>query len=250
MHDLREDRSWIVETHDGSVYESCPKGCALIVSEKRTTVSPISTRMETMLTNVLKHLLTNVLPAANDYERAEIELSHAFARNADPSTWEREGQQAKRRAAEVAIAIDGLADRAASVLGLAAEQVRQQVASRCIVGDVKRDGCIERVCAVANAYKHSGPLNAKHPITSESDVLATGAGFGIDGFRVGKFSGIEVLVNQKDGTVRKFLGDVPWSIAGWFNFLADQATRLPSEEFLVCGLVVNGKASAAPVSGP
>jgi hypothetical protein len=95
-------------------------------------------------------------------------------------------------------------------------------------------------------------LNAKHPITSESDVLATGAGFGIDGYGVGKFSGVEVLVNQKDGAVRKFLGDVPWSIAGWFRFLADQGVTLPLEEFVVCGLVVKARSSTAmaPASGP
>ena len=179
-----------------------------------------------MLTNTLDHLMTNVLPAARDYKQAENELSRAFDRNADPSTWQREGQQAKRRAAEVAIAIDGLADRAASALGLTPEIVRRQVGGYCSIDGVKRDGCIERVCAVANAYKHSGPLNAKHPISSESDVLATGAGYGIDGYGVGKYSGVEVLMNQKDGTVRKFLGDVPWAIAGWFQFLAGQGVAL------------------------
>jgi hypothetical protein len=196
--------------------------------------------------------MTNVLPAARDYAQAENELSRAFDRDNDPDMWEGEGQQAKRRAAEVAIAIDGLADRAASALGLTPEQVRQQVASGCIIDGAKRDGSIERVCAVANAYKHSGPLNAKHPITSESDVLATGAGFGIDGYGVGKFSGVEVLVNQKDGAVRKFLGDVPWSIAGWFKFLADRGVALPPEELVVCGLVVKAGSSTAtaPASGP
>src|SRR5258708_38090339 len=167
-----------------------------------------------MLTNTLSHLLNNVIPAARDYEHAEKELSSAFARDPDPQTWTVESQQARRRAAEVAIAIDGLADRAALALDLKPDQVRTDVTSRSTIDDIARSGCIERICAVANAYKHSGPLRAKHPINSESDVLATGVGYGIDAFSVGKFSGVEVLVNQKDGSVRKFLGDVPWSIAG------------------------------------
>jgi hypothetical protein len=40
-----------------------------------------------MLTDALNHLLNNVLPAACDYERAEEELTAAFARDADPGSW-------------------------------------------------------------------------------------------------------------------------------------------------------------------
>lgn len=199
-----------------------------------------------MHADVLSHLLNNVLPAARDYEQAEKELSTAFARDDDPKQWVIEGQQVKRRAAEVAIAIDGLADRTASALSLTPDQVRAQVALYCVIGTVHRAGCIERVCAVANAYKHAGPLRAKHPIVSESDVLATGAGYGIDGFGVGKFSGVEVLVYQKNGEVRKFSGDVPWAIAGWFSFLADHGVAIPPEDFVVCNLPVH--AGAAPAT--
>src|SRR5215467_10946964 len=167
-----------------------------------TKAWPWRWRRTKVLSNTVHHLMTNVLPAARDYEQAEDELSHAFARDADPKTWQQEGQQAKRRAAEVAIAIDGLADRAAAALGLTPEDVRKQVARRCVIGGATRPGSIERVCAVANAYKHPGPLHTRHPITSESDVLATGAGYGIDAFGVGKFSGGEVLVNQKDGCAK------------------------------------------------
>jgi len=51
------------------------------------------------------------------------------------------------------------------------------------------------------------PLNAKHPITSESDVLATGAGFGIDGYGVGKFSGVEVLGEPERRSRAKIPGE-------------------------------------------
>lgn len=150
----------------------------------------------------------------------------------------------KRRTSELSIAMDGLADRAATALGLEPDAVRLQVATRCEINRVKRSGCIERICAVANAYKHSGPLNRKHPITSESDVLATGAGYGIDAFGTGKSSGVEVLVKQKDGTIRKMLADVPFAVAGWLKFLADHNTPLPSPEICVCGMTVT------PVSPP
>jgi hypothetical protein len=192
-----------------------------------------------VLTDTLAHLLNNVIPAARDYEQAEYELTRAVERDADPNSWAEEGQRAKRCAAEVAIAIDGLADRAASALSLTADEVRAQVAHRCVISGATRPGCIDRVCAVANAYKHAGPLRPKHPINSESDVLATGAGYGIDGYGVGKYSGVEVLVNQKDGTTCKFLGDVPWSISGWFRFLADHGAPATTTNYIVCGLEVN-----------
>jgi hypothetical protein len=191
-----------------------------------------------MLKGTLTHLLNNVIPAADDYERAENDLTRAFTRNADPLSWTAQGQLAKRRAAEVAVAIDGLADRTAATVGLTPDEVRAKVATLCVINGALRSGCIERVCAVANAYKHAGPLRAKHPIHSESDVLATGAGYGLDAYGVGKFGGVEVLVNQKDGTVRKFLADVPWSIAGWFRFLADHGAAIPARDYVVCGLTV------------
>jgi hypothetical protein len=86
---------------------------------------------------------------------------------------------------------------------------RNAVAPYCTIDSVARPGSIERVCAVANAYKHAGPLRSKHPVASESDILAAGAGYGIDGNGIGKFGGVEVLVTERGGSVRKFLGDVP-----------------------------------------
>jgi hypothetical protein len=189
---------------------------------------------KTALDSMLNHLLHNVLPAARDYEAAEDELSLAFIQ--DPG--EQQGQQAKRRAAEVAIAIDGLVDRAAKALGLSKGEVRRQVASRCRIDRVPRPECIKRVRAVANAYKHAVLDDETLPITSESDVLATGPGYGVDGYGLGKFSGVEVLVHQKNGKQRKFLADVSWSIAGWFQFLADQGAVLPLQEYVVCNRIV------------
>jgi hypothetical protein len=62
----------------------------------------------------------------------------------------------------------------------------------------------------------SASVPHKHPVASESDILATGAGYGIGGYGIGKFGGVEVLVTERNGTVRKFLGDVPWAISGFW----------------------------------
>ena len=61
----------------------------------------------------LDHLLHNVVAAAADYRAAEQALTQVY--NADPTSaaWETAARTAKRRAAEVAIAIDGLTDRCA-----------------------------------------------------------------------------------------------------------------------------------------
>jgi hypothetical protein len=85
----------------------------------------------------------------------------------------------------------------------------------------------------------------------EGDILAIGAGYGIDTYGVGKFSGVEVLVNQRDGNVKKFMGDVPWAIAGWFRFLAAGGASLPAHDYVVCGLrVLIAGVAAAPSGGP
>jgi hypothetical protein len=71
-----------------------------------------------------------------------------------------------------------------------------------------RDGAMVRVSGAANAYKH-GNLNAnRHPISSDGDVLATSAGYGVDGFGLGKYDGVEVILTLKNGEKRKFNPDV------------------------------------------
>jgi len=107
------------------------------------------------------------------------------------------------------------------------------------INGIVRQGCVERVCAVANAYKHALLSDPKHPIRSEADVLVVGAGYGVDGYGLGKYSGIEVLVRQIDDEQHKFLADAPFAIAGWFAFLKQQGALLPGNRFTVCGLPVN-----------
>jgi hypothetical protein len=75
-------------------------------------------------------------------------------------------------------------------------------------------------------------------LTSFGDILAVGAGYGVDGYGIGKFSGVEVILHLADGTQRKFLGDLPYSIAGWFEFLKANGAVLPSDPIKVCNLPV------------
>jgi hypothetical protein len=70
-------------------------------------------------------------------------------------------------------------------------------------------------------------------------VLVVGAGYGIDGYGLGKYGGIEVMVHQTDGQKYKFLADLPFVIAGWLAFLKQQGAPLPADRLTVCGLPVN-----------
>lgn len=70
-------------------------------------------------------------------------------------------------------------------------------------------------------------------------MLVVGAGYGIDGYGLGKFAGIEVMVHQTNGEQRKFLADVPYSIAGWIAFFNQHGPNLPPGEIYVCGMCVS-----------
>ena len=188
-----------------------------------------------MLDSVVDHLIHNVLPSATDYDVAEDGLSRAIATNLTPAAWESAARLAKRRAAELAIAIDGLTDRCAGALGLSKTSVRASVAGYCS----SRHDCIERVRGVANAYKHANLTDPTLPITSENDVLVVALGYGVEGYGVGKFDGYEVVVRDKAGEPWKFLGDAPAAISGWFRFLQSQGAMLPSSPIKVCGIDVH-----------
>lgn len=160
-----------------------------------------------MLASAVDHLIHNVLPAAADYAAAERELTAAFKADQDPSAWAKAARKAKRRAAELAIAVDGLTDRVHSELGVSKTSIRNDVAKLCYWPRSQnlRTGAHDRVRAVAITYKHQNLSDPRLPIASEADVLAVGLGYGLDGFGVGKYGGVEVLVRQRDGDIRKFL---------------------------------------------
>ena len=194
-----------------------------------------------MLENVVRHLTGNVLPAAADYEAAEDDLSHDFAKDKSPSNWEGGARHAKRRAAELAIAIDGLTDRAHLATQLTKSEIRRRVTSLCLwPGNGKpRLGSLERIRGVACAYRHSDLSDPTLPVSSEADVLVVGLGYGLDGYGVGKFSGAEVLIRDKQGVSWKFLGDTPVALSAWFRFLQNEGAVLPAGPYRMSNLQIH-----------
>jgi hypothetical protein len=186
--------------------------------------------------DTLSHLLVNVLESAREYEHAEEALSRAEA----SGVWDNEAKTAKRKAAELAVAIDGLADRAAQESKEKIGDIRKAVSALCILPGSQqlRSESLERVSGVANAYKHSKLDDKRHPIESFESVLTVGLGYGLDGFGVGKFGGVEVITKDKSGESWKFLGDVPTAISAWLRFLVNNGAKAPADPISVCGIQI------------
>lgn len=189
-----------------------------------------------VLEKTLSHMMENVLAAAAEYQAAEDDLSEAHR----AGSWEQAGITAKRKASELAVAIDGLSDRASRELNQGIKKIRESVSALCFwPGSSRvRDEGFERVYGVANAYKHWELTWATHVINSFEDVLAVGLGYGLDGYGVGKFSGVEILVLDKSGKSWKFLGDAPTVVSAWFRFLRDAGAGMPRGAYHVCGIQV------------
>lgn len=206
-----------------------------------TMVFRIGSEVEdVVLLQTTRHLLDNVLASAAEYEAAEAALSSAFQRHSDdPAAWSAEARTAKRKAAELAIAIDGLTDRASIDLKRSKTIVRTSVGALCVwPGGSPRTGCLGRVRAVANAYKHQDLTDKTLPIASDDDVLVVGLGYGLDGYGVGKFGGVEVIVRETAGTSWKFMGDAPIGILAWFRFIGVKGGRIAGGPHTVCGVRV------------
>jgi hypothetical protein len=174
-----------------------------------------------VMKSTVLHLLGNVFPAATDYEVAEERLTEAYKTNPDAGNWDAEARMAIRRASELAIAIDGLTDRAHHALNLSKKTIRADVSALCVFPGTTslRPGAFERVRGVANVYKHKDLNDPDLPITSDADVLTVAMGYGLEGWGVGKFAGVEVIVRDKAGQQWKFMGDVPTVIGAWISFL-------------------------------
>ena len=192
------------------------------------------------LASTIDHLTQNVLAAAADYDASEQALSHAYNANQAPAAWEAAAQLAKRRAAEVAIAIDGLTDRASTDLDRSKLNVRTDITALCLFpgSSIPRTGAHDRVRGVANAYKHQNLSDRSLPITSDADILVVGLGYGLDGYGVGKWGGVEVLVQETGGERYKFLGDVPTAIAAWLRYLAANGAVLQPDPMHCCGVQI------------
>jgi hypothetical protein len=181
-------------------------------------------------------LLNHVLAAVGEYDAAEANLSKAHA----SGKWDAEATIARWKAAQVSVAIDGLTDRVKEELGPSLDDIRRNVSALCVWpgGNAVRKQSFDRVYGVANAYKHSTLTKKGHVLNSFEDVLAVGLGYGLDGFGVGKFSGVEVLVKDKGGQMWKFLGDVPAVLNGWCNYLRSKGAALPKQVCRIGGVDV------------
>jgi hypothetical protein len=85
-----------------------------------------------MLESAVDHLIHNVLLSASDYDAAEDALSRAYLADGAPAMWEAAARDAKRQAAHLAIAIDGLPDRCTAELGLSKAAIRASIAALCV----------------------------------------------------------------------------------------------------------------------
>ncbi len=142
-----------------------------------------------MLANTTCHLMHNVIPAAVDYGAAEGRLSEAYdAHPNNPDTWVDSARAAKRKAAELAIAIDGLTARAVQEINRSKCSIRADVSALCFFPGTTSLRCdaLERVRGIANAYKHQNLSDPTLLITSDADVLVVELGYGVEGFGVGK----------------------------------------------------------------
>lgn len=92
---------------------------------------------------------------------------------------------------------------------------------------------------MATVYKHKIASDPTLSVDSDDDVLVVGLGYGLDGYGVGKFGGVEVLVRERSGEMHKFLGDVPVAIYAWFQLLRLRGAELPSQTYSVCGKQVH-----------
>lgn len=182
-----------------------------------------------------RYFAEHVLPAAMDYDRAEQELSAAFDAN-DPSRYAREASEARRRAAQLAVALDGLPDRCADELGLRKPAIRQAVQQLCQWpgSTYERSGVIERVRGLAVACRHHRCDDPSLPIWSNDDVLTVALGYGLDAYGVGKPGGVEVLLRERDGTLFKFLADAPAAISAWSKYLSANGAALSTGP-IMCG---------------
>ena len=180
------------------------------------------------------HLSDFVMPAGLEYEQAESALTTAFAVDSSPDHWKAAALTTKRKAAEFAIAIDGLSDRFSQERNFPLCKVRSDLINLCTV----RSGACERIWAVANAYKHSKLTDPRHPINSIGDVFVVGLGYGLHGWGVEKYSGVETLIQEKTGTKYKFLGDAPQVLRAWLLYLRHNGLAVSDTPMFCCNVQV------------
>ncbi len=181
-----------------------------------------------MAGETLQHLLGDVLAAVNEYVAAD----EAAVNSSD-------GEVALRRAFQMSMALDSLVDRAAIEFGKSKSTVREDLACECKwPNGVERPGCSERIRSVADAYRHFKLDRPSSAIESAADVIFFGAGYGLDGWGVGKCGGSETLVRDKDDNLWKLLGDVPCVVFGWARLLLRYGAQMPGQTHVISNIEI------------
>lgn len=177
---------------------------------------------------------SRVLPTAIDYEIAEIALSEAIEEGSE-AVVHNARREVLRRGMQLASAIQNFVDYTLDAAGFSSKSVLIERLDQLTWfepgGDLR--ACFWRLNAAANVEKHSG-RKSDRIIRDENDVLVVGAGFGVDGFGVGKFGGEELLLNSSDGKTYKFIGDAAAALLAGARYLTEAGypPELPSHPIL------------------
>lgn len=181
-----------------------------------------------------RHFGQEVLPRVTAYGRAENKLSDA-ARNHGFDKDAIESIEACSAAFDLAVALDGLADRLAHERDLPNRRAAlAEVRPLCRFATVPRPEALYRNTGIAVAYKHYSVSDPNLPVNGLEDILCAGLGYGLDGFGVGKIDGPEVIVWDRGGIGWKYLGDAAAVLAGWSMMLStlDGGYRVSDQLYL------------------
>jgi len=179
------------------------------------------------------YLEREVLSAAADYAAVEGDLDFAFT-PADQIDLRR---LVKRRAYELAVAINGLTKCAADELGIPVAAVRQQVADFCAWPDgTLRDGCFGRVQKAADVFESFNLTDPSLLIDSDSDILVVTCGHDVDRRVVWRDNKEKVLFRNGGSAIWKFAGDAVITLRGWYRYLHIQGAALPPLPAEICNI--------------
>ena len=190
---------------------------------------------------IVKHLVEDVLPRVREYVEAENRLTEAFIRHRSEEHCAAEIADARRKASDLAVAIDGLADRCERDHMMSRPEALVAVRPLCSYWDGGGTcPALDVIRAVAVGYKHFSIRDQSLGISTYEQVQARSTGFGQGGFGLGKFGGVpETTVTYNEGDrLEKFLSVVPAALRGWTRFLHSQGVEIPFESMEVFGIEI------------
>ncbi len=191
-------------------------------------------------TRFVSFLNEDTIIRARAYEAIENEFSKATLLPSEESLEEIK-KECLRKAKDLAISIDGLADRYGLITKQSRAEIIKLVQPYCTmgIGGSLRNDCLNRIRSVAVVHRHGIAHDPSLPIRDESDILYIGSSYGKDAYGVGKYSGEEVFARDASGEEYKFLADSAASIFGWFVFTGKKGLPIVRLEQSVLGIDLN-----------